>query len=69
MLKYETLILSVPEATTDEANKMESQVNKIIEANKGKLISFDRWGKYRLAYPVKKNKYGVYFLTRFEIPK
>jgi len=30
------------------------------------LISYERWGKYRLAYPVKKNEYGVYFLARFE---
>ena len=32
------------------------------------MLSFDRWGKYRLAYPVNKNEYGVYFLTRFEAP-
>ena len=33
------------------------------------MISFERWGKYRLAYPVKKHDYGVYFLSRFEVDR
>ena len=33
------------------------------------MISYDRWGKYRLAYPVKNNEYGVYFLGRFEVER
>ena len=33
------------------------------------MISFERWGKYKLCYPVQKNSYGVYLLTRFELPE
>jgi len=67
MMRYELLVLSIPEITLDEAKTLESQIDRTIREAKGTLISFDRWGKYRLAYPVKKNDYGVYFLTRFEI--
>jgi small subunit ribosomal protein S6 len=68
MNRYETLVLAVPEITQDEIKSVETELDRIIRANKGSLISFERWGKYRLAYPVKKNEYGVYCLVRFEMP-
>ncbi|HXW86558.1 MAG TPA: 30S ribosomal protein S6 [Candidatus Bathyarchaeia archaeon] len=64
--RYELLMLAVPEITQDEAKELERQVDTVIRAHKGATLSFERWGKFRLAYPVKKNDYGVYFLTRFE---
>lgn len=63
---YEALLLTVPELTADEAKSIEQNVSRLVESHKGTLISFERWGKYRLAYPIKKNEYGVYFLARFE---
>jgi small subunit ribosomal protein S6 len=66
MQRYELLLLSVPAITQDEIKKLESEIEKIIKKG-GNLISFEKWGKYRLAYPVKKNDYGVYFLVRFEV--
>ena len=70
MLKrYETLLLAVPEVTQDETKNLESELDRIIRAAKGTTISFERWGKYKLTYPVKRNDYGVYFLMRFEVPQ
>lgn len=67
MLRYELLLLTVPEITEDEAKHLESQLDRMIKAAKGSLISYERWGKYRLAYAIKKNEYGVYYLVRFEV--
>src|SRR5690349_3944067 len=69
MIRYEGLLLTVPQITQDETQQLEAAVEKIIEQNKGSVLSFERWGKYKLAYPVKKNEYGIYFLVRFDIPK
>lgn len=66
MLRYEALLLTVPEITADEIKSIEQQFDRLIADHKGSVISFERWGKYRLAYPVKRNDYGVYFLARFE---
>jgi len=66
--RYELLLLTVPEITSDESKNLEKQLNKLVLDYKGSIISFERWGKYRLVYPVKKNDYGVYYLFRFEIP-
>ena len=66
MLRYEILILAVPTITQDETKSIETGLDSVFKENKGTMVSFERWGKYRLAYPVKKNDYGVYFLVRFE---
>lgn len=68
MKVYETLMLSVPEITDDESNKLEAEFAKLVSKEKGEIVSFEKWGKYKLAYPVKKNEYGIYFLTRFKLP-
>lgn len=65
-MRYEILLLAIPEITGDEASRLESQLREIISEKKGSCISFERWGKFKLLYPVKKNDYGVYFLTRLE---
>jgi small subunit ribosomal protein S6 len=67
MQRYEALMLTVPEITADETKTIEQQFNRLVTDKKGSVISFERWGKYRLAYPVKKNDYGIYFLARFEV--
>jgi small subunit ribosomal protein S6 len=68
LARYETLLLTVPEITADEAKSLESQVERIVKDSKGSIVSFEKWGKYRLSYPIRKNDYGVYFLARFEAP-
>lgn len=66
MVRYEALVLTVPEITADEIKTIENHFDRVMADNKAKTISFERWGKYKLSYPVKKNDYGVYFLVRFE---
>lgn len=67
--RYEVLVLAVPEITADEASMLESQLHSTISHVKGEVLSFERWGKYKLTYQVRKNDYGVYFLMRFDLPK
>lgn len=67
MIRYETLVLTAPEITADESSALEKSVEQIVSKARGKMISFERWGKYKLAYPIWSNEYGVYFLSRFEV--
>ncbi len=67
MSRYEVLFLTVPEITTDETSKFQADFEKLLKEHKSSLLSFERWGKYFLAYPIRKNDYGVYFLARFEV--
>lgn len=69
MLRYEVIFLTLPEITADEKGKIEKGFEELVSQAKGNVISFDRWGKYKLAYPVRDREYGVYFLVRFEVEK
>ena len=65
--RYEILMLTVPEVTQDEVKSLESDLDRMIKKAKGTILSFEKWGKYRLAYPIRKNDYGIYCLYRFEM--
>src|SRR5690242_20300398 len=65
---YETLMLARSEITNDELSMLEKQFDKYLTDAKGKVTAFDKWGKYRLAYQVGKNDYGVYVLARYQVP-
>lgn len=67
MTRYEVLFLTIPEITADESAAIESQCEKVLKDASATLISYERWGKYLLAYPIKNYDYGVYFLVRFEV--
>ena len=67
MIRYEILMLARPDMTSDEIANLEKAFETQIAASKGKVITFDRWGKYRLSYPVEKNSYGQYILSRFDV--
>lgn len=67
MNRYESLILLVPEITSDEAKNIEKQLEKLITDGKGSVVAYDRWGKYLLSYPIRNFDYGVYYLVRYEV--
>lgn len=65
--RYETLVLVPTESTNDDISAIERQIDEICIQAEGSLISFDRWGKYQLCFPVKKHSYGIYLLARYEV--
>ena len=69
MIHYETLILSRPDAASDELDGVLKGFEKIITVGKGAVTATDSWGKLHLAYPIEKNDYGVYTLVRYEVPE
>lgn len=68
MIRYETLMLAKTELTNEEFSMLEKSIEKLVNTAKGKFSSFDKWGKFRLAYPVKKSDYGIYILARYDVP-
>ncbi len=66
--RYEVLMLTVPEITQDETKQLETDFDRLIDKSKGSILSFERWGKFKLMYPIRGNAYGIYFLVRFESP-
>lgn len=52
-----------------EESKIEAIINRlqeIISSNGGELKGVDKWGKRRLAYPIKKFHDGYYIVVNFK---
>ena len=69
MNKYE--IMFIVKATMEEAQVKEvaNNMKKIIEDLKGKVVSFKEMGERKLAYAIKKEISGYYFVMTMEATK
>lgn len=63
---YETIFILDSLLTQEEIDKTVDRVKEIIEANNGKVLDIDKWGKRRLAYEIEKKQYGYYVSIEFE---
>ena len=64
---YEMLLLFRPDLTQEQYDTAKSKIEEIVVTKSGEIKNYDRWGKYLLAYPIKKCTYGVYVLVRFGV--
>ena len=67
MKPYELTVLLHPDLEIDVDAPI-AKVEKLIAAADGKVTAKDNWGKRRLAYPVKKQQFGVYVYFEVELP-
>ena len=65
MRRYEVVGVAQPDLTEEEIAKIIERVENIISAGRGILAKIEKWGKRRLAYEIKKQKEGFYFLVDF----
>ena len=66
---YETLFILKPDLAEDAVGDNIKPIITQIEGDGGSVTAEDRWGKKRLAYAIKKHKYGYYLLLKYEGPK
>ncbi len=65
---YETVVVLHPELTEEEAENHLQIVIKFLEDRASEVLRIDRGGKRRLAYPIRKQRYGYYNLVHFRTP-
>src|SRR3990172_8578348 len=66
--QYETVLVvdaMIPEESI--ASEFDA-VSKLIETQ-GKIVRMDRWGKRKLAYPIRKRSHGEYAVIYYEAEK
>ncbi len=66
MGKYETVLLISPNLEDQQREVLLSSLEQSISDTKGNLINMDKWGKRKLAYPVRKFEEGFYVLLFYE---
>ncbi len=63
--EYETIFVLRPDVDPDAAEKLQNRLNEIIDREKGKLLKVESWGRRKLAYPVAKQRRGVYIYMKY----
>ncbi len=66
MRNYEIAVVLHPDLEID-IESATSKVEKIIELAKGKVTKKDNWGKRKLAYPIKKQDWGIYVFYQVQL--
>lgn len=66
MKQYELVVLLHPDLEIDVDTPI-SKITKLIDGVDGKITKQDNWGKKRLAYPVKKNQFGIYIYFELDL--
>lgn len=63
MRLYETGFLVSPTLTEEEADAVIQQMADVVSQKNGKMIKQEKWGKRKMAYPIKKfgDAYYVFF--------
>ncbi|MGB7295026.1 MAG: 30S ribosomal protein S6 [Candidatus Aminicenantales bacterium] len=66
MKHYETGLLIAPNLSEGDTEQFIGQVAEVISQREGKLVKQERWGKRRLAYPIKKFNEAFYVFFHYE---
>ena len=67
LCNYELIYIIHPEADEENCEATVENVGRFITGKGGVVSEIERWGKRRLAYPIKQFGEGTYVLTRFQI--
>lgn len=63
--EYETIYILRSDVDADTADKVQSRVAEVVSRDNGKLVKVESWGRRKLAYPVAKQKRGVYVYVKY----
>ena len=66
MAFYESVVIARPELTESQIENLINSLSKIISDEKGKVVKKENWGLRSLAYKIKKNKKGHYFMLNLD---
>ena len=64
---YELVLVISPEVTEEGFEAAIDNVSRFVTGKGGMISDIERWGKRRLAYPIRHFVEGSYVLTRFKL--
>jgi small subunit ribosomal protein S6 len=68
MRNYEVAYITDPDLDEAAQAALDERVAGWIKAAGGETVQVDRWGKRRMAYPIKKRQDGVYVFVKARLP-
>ncbi len=63
--EYETIYVLRSDVDADTAEKVQVRFSDVVSRENGKLVKVEAWGRRKLAYPIAKQKRGVYVYVKY----
>jgi small subunit ribosomal protein S6 len=63
--EYETIYVLRSDVDAEAAERVQSRVSDALEREQGKLVKVESWGRRKLAYPIGKQRKGVYVYLKY----
>ena len=60
MRSYQSVLILKPDIEESRLDDALGKIGDFIKSNGGAILKTEKWGKKRLAYRVKKNRFGIY---------
>ena len=60
MRSYQSVLILKPDIEEPRVDEALGKIGEFIKSNGGACLKTEKWGKKRLAYRVKKNRFGIY---------
>ncbi|MEK9629568.1 MAG: 30S ribosomal protein S6 [Nitrospinota bacterium] len=60
MRSYQSVLILKPDIEDSRVDEALGKIGEFIKSNGGAILKTEKWGKKRLAYRVKKNRFGIY---------
>ena len=60
MRSYQSVLILKPDFDEPQVDETLEKITGLIQSHGGACLKVDKWGKKRLAYKVKKNRFGYY---------
>jgi len=57
---YQSVLILKPDIEDTHVDEALGKIGEFIKGNGGTILKAEKWGKKRLAYRVKKNRFGIY---------
>jgi len=66
MYDYETLAVLHPDLGEAGSKEMAQKIRGILESGRAEIKNVDEWGMRELAYPIRKQRRGIYVLVEYK---
>ena len=63
--EYETIYILRPDVDAEAAERVQARVAEALDRELGRLVKVESWGRRKLAYPIRKQRRGVYVYVKY----
>lgn len=65
---YESIFISPVELASNKLDDYVEKIKSLITKAGGEILAVEKWGRRRLAYPIRRHREGFYIFLKFKSP-